>query len=84
VNRGLMNAVHLTQADSELAAAVIKVLKESTTVTQRILAAKALERWGKPDAIPVLEQAGKDKNGMLKKQAQRAITAINARKNAQP
>jgi len=79
VVRNLMNAARLTEADKELASAVLKVLKESPTVTHRIHAAKALEKWGQPDALPALEQATKDKNNMLKGQAQRAITAINAR-----
>ncbi len=84
VIRALMNSIRLTQADDALAAAVIKVLRDSPAVTHRILAARALERWGKPDAIPALEEATKDKNGMLKGKAQQAINAINARKTAQP
>lgn len=84
VIRGLMNSLKIPQADEELASAVLKVLQESKAVTHRILAARALERWGQADALPALERAAQDKNGMLKNYAQRAIAAINARKNAQP
>ena len=62
-----------------VANALAAIVTDSSSLSFRLNAVRALENWGTAESIPALKKAAQDSNSMLQKFAKKAIGEITAR-----